>query len=300
MAENKQFSNSKTFLFVLVLCFSCALVLSILAHFLRGPQMDARELYKSKQLLQASRILSYEGTFILPEGTAVYDPEKQVLVPSPGKEIKAKPRDILTLVSKRILARVVDAEGNLYTFKEAGLDEAAYMRENAKYGYSNLPYKLVYLVQPNLSPKDLPSDLLPYGYVIPVNGYGLWDAIYGYLGLEANADTVLGMTWYDQKETPGLGGNIALPSWQEQFYGKLIFQKDPSGQTNFERALLGIKVVKTTVQEVYGKSPLAKSAVDGIAGASITVVGVNEALRMSLAPYRPFLIKAHERFNEVH
>ena len=70
-------------------------------------------------------------------------------------------------------------------------------------------------------------EILPYGYVIPINGYGLWDAIYGYLGLETDANTVLGMTWYDQKETPGLGGNIALPQWQEQFKNKVIFQKVP-------------------------------------------------------------------------
>jgi len=108
---------------------------------------------------------------------------------------------------------------------------------------------------------------------------------------------VLGMTWYDQKETPGLGGEISLPDWQKQFFGKVIFQKALSGQTNFERAPLGIKVVKTTVKETYGNSPLANSAVDGIAGASITVSSVNEALRASLNPYRPFLIKAHQ--NEV-
>ena len=53
--------------------------------------------------------------------------------------------------------------------------------------------------------------------------------------------------------------------------------------------------MKTTVQETYGKTALAGSAVDGIAGASITVIGVNEALRSSLEPYRPFLIQAHER-----
>ena len=74
---------------------------------------------------------------------------------------------------------------------------------------------------------------------------------------------------------------------------KEIFQQGPTGLTNFERATLGIKVVKTTVQETLGDSPKAASAVDGIAGASITVNGVSEALRNSLAPYRQFLIRAH-------
>jgi len=288
--KERQFTSGKTFLFVVVLCFACALILSVLADLLRQPQQDARELYKSKQLLRAAAILSHENVFLLDGVPATYDASAGVLIVSPNRKRKARDRDILDLFERRVLTRVTNDQGEVLTFEEAGLHQETYMQENAKYGYAKLPYKLVYIIQPNLS-----TDEHPYGYVIPINGYGLWDAIYGYLGLKADADTVLGMTWYDQKETPGLGGNIALPNWQEQFQGKVIFQESASGQTNYARAQLGIQVVKTTVQETYGNSYLAKSAVDGIAGASITVVGVNEALRMSLEPYRPFLIRAHAK-----
>lgn len=286
MLEKKSsFTSTKTFLFVIILCFVCALILSILAECLKVPQRNARELYRSKQLLLASRLLSYDGTFLLEGSPAQL--EKGKLIPSSARE-KAPDSAILELVETRILVRLTDAQGNLYTFEEAGLDEEAYLRDNAKLGYAHLPYKLVYIVRTNT-----PSST-PYGYVLPVNGYGLWDAIYGYLGLESNGDTVLGMTWYEQKETPGLGGEIALPEWQEQFRGKKIFQESPKGATNFERASLGIKVVKSTVQETLGDVPQASSAVDGIAGASITIMGVTEALRNSLAPYRQFLIRAHQ------
>ncbi|WP_420421284.1 NADH:ubiquinone reductase (Na(+)-transporting) subunit C [Simkania sp.] len=288
--KERQFTSGKTLLFVVMLCFTCALVLSVLADLLRQPQLDARELYKSKQLLRAAAILSDENVFLLNGSFATYNVSEGILVATPNQKRKARDRDILTLFDKRVLTRVTNAEGELLTFEEAGLDQESYLQENAKYGFAHLPYKLVYIIEPNLS-----TSQLPYGYVIPINGYGLWDAIYGYLGLKADADTVLGMTWYDQKETPGLGGDIALPKWQEQFQGKVIFQESPSGQTNYARAQLGIKVVKTTVKETYGDSYLASSAVDGIAGASITVIGVNEALRSSLEPYRPFLIRAHER-----
>jgi len=293
--KGQQFTSGKTLLFVIVLCFTCALVLSVLADVLRQPQLDARELYKSKQLLRAAAILSDENVFLLNDTFASYDRSKGTLIPTPSQKERARDRDILTLFETRILARVTNDTGQVLTFEQAGLDEEAYLRDHAKYGFANLPYKLVYIVQPNLPPNQLSPDLLPYGYVIPINGYGLWDAIYGYLGLKADADTVLGMTWYDQKETPGLGGNIVLPEWQNQFKNKVIFQKSPSGTTDYARAPLGIKVVKTTVQETYGKTAPAASAVDGIAGASITVVGVNEALRNSLGPYRPFLIQAHQQ-----
>ncbi|MCB1081782.1 MAG: NADH:ubiquinone reductase (Na(+)-transporting) subunit C [Chlamydiia bacterium] len=286
--KERQFTSGKTLLFVVALCFACAFILSVLADVLRQPQLDARELYKSKQLLRAAAILSDENVFLLDGQPALFDASKGILVP--GAEQKARDRDILTLFESRILARLTNETGEIFTFEQAGLEEEEYMRDNAKYGFAKRPYKLVYIVQPNL-----PSENRPYGYVIPINGYGLWDAIYGYLGIDSNGDTVLGMTWYDQKETPGLGGEIALPEWQQQFYNKVIFQKNPDGSTNFSRAPLGIKVVKTTVEETLGKTPMADSAVDGIAGASITITGVNEALRSSLAPYRPFLIRAHNK-----
>ena len=205
---------------------------------------------------------------------ATYDEKTGSLVASPNQKQKARDRDILALFGKRVLTRVTNDQGEVLTFEEAGLSQETYLQEHAKYGYANLPYKLAYIIKPNL-----PTTQQPYGYVLPINGYGLWDAIYGYLGLKADADTVLGMTWYDQKETPGLGGNIALPKWQEQFQGKKIFQESVSGETNYARAQLGIQVVKTTVQETYGNS----------------FIGVNEALRKSLEPYRPFLIRAHGR-----
>lgn len=297
MVENRrQYTNLKTFIFITLLCFSCALILSILAALLKNPQSSARELYKSKQLLRAAAILSDENVFMLDDKWAIYDEKTGVLIPAPNQKRKAKNREITALFKNRVLTRVTDETGKVLTFQEAKLDQALYLKENSKYGFSNLPYKLIYIVQPNLPQNELVQNTLPYGYVIPINGYGLWDAIYGYLGLKADANTVLGMTWYDQKETPGLGGNIALPKWQNQFRGKNIFQKSASGQTDYQRSPLGIKVVKTTVSETYGSGPKAASAVDGIAGASITVVGVNEALRTCLQPYRPFLILANARF----
>lgn len=258
-------SNNKTLAFVISLCFVCALVLSFLATALKKPQEEAKELYMSKQLLIAAHILNFDEEFI-----------------STGK--KASRREILDLFEKRITPMLVNSKGELYTFETAGIDYKTYVRENAKYGYSKLPNKLIYVIHTG-EKRD--------GYVIPINGYGLWDAIYGYLGIAANADTVIGMSWYDQKETPGLGGNISLPDWQEQFYHKEIFRPSPDGETNFERAPLGIQVVKTTVKETYGERPAGRSAVDGIAGSTFTVTGVNEAFRNVLAEYRPFLLKAH-------
>lgn len=173
-------------------------------------------------------------------------------------------------------------------FQEAGINEEEYTANFKKTGYYKQPWKLIYKI---LSP-DSTKEVVE-GYVIPINGFGLWDAIFGYLAIKPDGNQVIGISWYDQKETPGLGANIAEAYWQDLFPGKLIFQESASGQTDFKTAPLGIVVVRGKVAEVLGSSPKSKSAVDGMAGATLTGNGVTDAYRDVLAPYRPFLIKIH-------
>ena len=116
--KGQQYTSGKTLLFVITLCFTCALVLSVLADLLREPQQDARELYKSKQLLRAAAILSDENVFILDGVPAIYSAKKGILCPSPNKKQKAKDRDILILFEKRILARVTNKTGQIFTLKK--------------------------------------------------------------------------------------------------------------------------------------------------------------------------------------
>ncbi|MDX8430284.1 MAG: NADH:ubiquinone reductase (Na(+)-transporting) subunit C [Candidatus Algichlamydia australiensis] len=263
-------SNRYTLLFVTTLCLICAGLLSFLASTLSSKQKEAQELYQSKQMLIAARILNHRG-FFLEDGVPVK---------------KATNSEITTFVKENIQPRLTDTQGNLYTFEEAGIDEEVYRRENTKYGFSKLKYKLLYLVQKK-------EATTPDAYIIPINGYGLWDAIYGYIAIESDADTILGTTWYEQKETPGLGAEISTQAWQAQFYNKVVFQKNADGNTDYKTAPLGINIIKS-VKEL-GDSPLADSSVDGVTGATETMRGVSEAYRNCLAQYRPFLIKANEQ-----
>ncbi len=295
----KSFKNSTTILFVVIICFVCAFILSILASLLKKPQEEAAELYQSKQLLISAKIISSKNTFqLFKQGHATpasYDETSGLLSPSKTEE-KTKRSSVLSLYNNRVVAKLVDSKGAVYSFEELGIDEKSYIEKNQKHGYFNLEYKLIYFVYPNLPKSQITKDTPIYGYVIPINGFGLWDAIYGYLCLEPNANTVIGATWYNQKETPGLGGEIGTPEWQEQFTGKQIFRESSDGQTNFLRAPLGIQVVKSTVKEKFGNSPEGKSAVDGIAGATITITGVTESYRSSLKPYRAFLVNTHNNY----
>lgn len=295
-------SNSRTIIFMVILSFACALILSILASVLAKPKEIAKELDRSKQMMIAAKILNHEGSFILQTNEGKFEPAKYAaggILTKGTNDDKPSKKELLEVFKKRLKPLLVDKEGGIKTFEEANIDEDNYVNAYKKTGYYKEPLMLIYKIVPNGTNDGKEKEAQEKsegqekaeGYVIHVNGFGLWDAIYGYLAIKPDGNTVIGTTWYDQKETPGLGANIAEAPWQNLFPNKLIFQESASGQTDFKTAPLGIIVVKGKVSEVLGEAPKSKSAVDGMAGATLTGNGVTDAYRDVLAPYRPFLIK---------
>lgn len=292
-------SNTRTILFMVTLSFICALILSVLASALAEPKEIAKDLDRSKQMMIAAKILNHEGNFLIRDPSGNFVPAKYlkdgIVVPGTNEDFATRSQ-LLDVYKQRLVPMLVDSKGDLTTFKAQNIDEDRYLASYKKSGYYLQPYKLIYQILPNPSSEEKLTEgkTAPVGYVIPVNGYGLWDAIYGYLAIGLDGNTVIGATWYDQKETPGLGANIAEAYWQNLFPEKLIFQEGTDGKTDFKSAPIGITVVKGKVAEVLGGSPKAKSAVDGMAGATLTGNGVTDAYRQVLNAYRPFLIKLHE------
>ncbi len=47
--------------------------------------------------------------------------------------------------------------------------------------------------------------------VPPIYGNGLWSMMYAFVALDTDGRTVKGITYYDQGETPGLGGEVENP-----------------------------------------------------------------------------------------
>lgn len=301
---NTASDSTRTIIFMVVLSFFCALILSLLASALAKPKEIAKDLDRSKQLMIAAKILDHEGYFLIKDKEGNYLPAKYksngILEPG-SKEDIATQSQLLEVYKTRVRPILVNDKGEISTFEKQGLKEDQYLAEYKKIGYYKAPWKLIYEILPNPTSvqKEENKESKPDTYVIPVNGYGLWDAIYGYLGIEPDGDTIRGISWYDQKETPGLGANIAEPYWQDLFHGKKIFQESPGGKTDFKTAPLGIVVVKGKVAEVLGDSPKAMSAVDGMAGATLTGNGVTDAYRDVLGPYRPFLIKLHDENEKI-
>jgi len=306
-------SNAGISIFVVALCFACAIILAVMATVLRAPIQKAEQLDYAKQLLITAKILDPKGYFLmLPDQKgdattypdvpdfvpAVWDQAKGMLVQS-SDEDKASPDEIYEVYEARLKPYVTDSAGKVQTFKQAGIDDPrGYIESNRVTGYATLPEKLFYEILPNYSTVDNPTgkDLQPAGFIIPVAGFGLWGPIYGYIALEPDADTVIGTTWVAPQETPGLGAEIQFPAWQSDFYGKKIFHESADGKTDFKSAPLGITVVKGKVSEVYGSNAArAASAVDGVSGATLTGDGVTAAYSASLEPYRAFLIEAHDK-----
>lgn len=289
-----QSSNTYTITFIVILSFICAAILASLASALKEPQEIAVDLDRSKQMMIAAHLMDHQEHFLLPDGKGGFIPAKveedNKLVPGTANDFPTS-KQILAIYKKRIIPLLVDEKGKLVTFEEAKIDKTRYLEENKKTGYYKQPYKLIYKILPNEGDQ-------PIGYVIPVNGFGLWDAIYGYLAIGIDGNTIIGTTWYKQAETPGLGANIADEPWQMNFPGKKIFQENANGTTDIATAPLGITVVRGKVSEVLSGSPKAKSAVDGMAGATLTGNGVTSAYKDVLAAYRPFLVHLYEQANK--
>ena len=114
-------------------------------------------------------------------------------------------------------------------------------------------------------------------YVIPMYGKGLWDAIWGFVALD-DTMTVQGVYFDHKGETPGLGANIKMRYFMDDFSGETILKG-----TQYA----GIAVAKGN------NDPLNKTKddneVDALAGATITGNGVAAMIKESVNLYKPYL-----------
>ena len=145
--------------------------------------------------------------------------------------------EILELFDSNIESYVLDKDGNQTDINIKSIDPED--------DYDNMP---IYI---NKTENGI------NGYAIPISGKGLWSTLYGYFAIEPDGMTAKGITFYAHKETPGLGGEVDKPWFQNNFVGKRFI--DDKGN------VVGIKVVK-------GKADVNSDyEVDGISGATITV-----------------------------
>lgn len=235
----------------LLLCIVCSVVVSTAAVMLK-PMQESNRARDFK-----SNILSAAG--LLEDGTSVEE------------------------AFERVETRIVDLETGKFTdaFSPEDYDQRQASRdaelssslnpENdiAKIGRQER-YAEVYLAT-----DDQGKEIL----ILPVRGYGLWGTLYGFLAVESDYNTVLGLTFYEHKETPGLGAEVDNPAWKVLWEGKKLYNEDGE---------VAIAVIKGKVDQ---NTPNAEHKVDGLSGATLTSRGVHNLLQFWLGEdgYKPFL-----------
>ncbi|MDO4190075.1 MAG: NADH:ubiquinone reductase (Na(+)-transporting) subunit C [Bacteroidales bacterium] len=110
-------------------------------------------------------------------------------------------------------------------------------------------------------------------YIIPLNGAGLWGAIWGYIAFNEDKNTVYGVYFSHAGETPGLGAKIADKEFQQQFEGKQVMKAG---------TFASIAVMKE------GQEAEGMDKVDAISGGTITSKGVETMLKDCLGKYSAF------------
>lgn len=132
--------------------------------------------------------------------------------------------------------------------------------------------------------------------ILPVNGYGLWSTMYGYMALEADGQTVIGLNLFDQAETPGLGGEVVNPNWKALWKGKKIYKETSEAGKEFfmkDHTEVGEPVLGLVKGSVDPSKPGSEHQVDGLAGATLTSNGVTNLVRywMGHDGFAPYLAK---------
>lgn len=275
-------------LFICILSAFSGILLSTVYYFLAPIQERAALFDKNQQMLAAAQILNEKNEFQLNnQGVwvpAVYNPKTRMLEKS-QHAAKTSFSAFEQYMQQFVHPLFTDSQGNIVS------DEAVTKNLNNKTAY--FPFYAILKNDPafaSFSASEVaksPSSI--HAIVIPISGFGLWGPLHGFLAIANDGHTVLGASWYQQVETPGLGANITTPQWLKQFYGKQVFSVSPSGSINFDTATLGLKVLKGSVANL-GDSPEALSSIDGISGATLTGNGVTNAYTHSLKPYRHLLM----------
>ena len=237
--------NSYTIIYSIIMVVLAAVLLAVAATSLKPAQQENEKIDKMEQILRS-------------------------IGQTPAKS------EVKNTYSKFIKEEILlDGEGTvLKTFKGDELTNSEAFNNNTELEMKLLKKgeKSAKDVRLNAFVADVNGKLV---YILPLNGAGLWNKIWGYISVDAtDHSTVFGADFGNAGETPGLGAEISTPRFADQFKGKELYK---------EGVFKGIAVVKP------GHTAEGQDAVDGISGGTLTSNGVHDMLKASLAPFSKFL-----------
>ena len=251
MASNND-SIKKTLFVVIALSLVCSIIVSTAAVVLK-PKQQANAV-----LDQQTKILEVAGVDLEGDIPALY-----------AENIEPRLVDFAT-------GDFVDGDAAAYDQRKAAKDPAQSIKLSAEDDIAKIIRRAntgtVYLVKDGAETSKV---------IIPVHGNGLWSMMYAFVAVETDGNTVSGITYYEQGETPGLGGEVENPTWRAQFVGKKLFDENH----------------KPAIQVVKGGAPQgSEHGVDGLSGATLTSVGVQHTFDFWLGDmgFGPFLAKVRD------
>lgn len=248
------FSTRYTYTFSFALCLICSILLATAAVALKERQLANQQLDKQKSVLLAGNLVA------------------------PGEKLNA------ALIQEKfasIRPLVLDLETDAVA---EGVDPLTFKSEDAPLVVP--PENLAQIkemprqVQIFQVMKDGKVDML----VLPIFGKGLWGTLFGFLAVSADTTTVRGITYYDHKETPGLGGEVDNPKWKGLWPDRQLYDKDWN---------VAIKVIKGHA----GDAASDPHSIDGLSGATITSRGVTHMMEFWLGEegFGPYLKTFREK-----
>jgi Na+-transporting NADH:ubiquinone oxidoreductase subunit C len=249
-----------TFIVASVLCLVCSLLVSAAAVGLRPIQKRNQQLKLRRNVLVAAGM--WQDDFTNKDVDRAFESIKTVLVNLPRSERIGEPGTINTEFNPQTYdPRKASNDPELRVDIPEDLDRAGIKHRE--------PVARVFLVMDGDQVDQI---------VLPVYGKGLWSTLYGFLSLDADTRTVHGITFYEQGETPGLGGEVENPVWKAKWPGKVALDDNYQPQ---------IDVVKGAA------SPGSDNQIDGLSGATITSNGVEGLVDYWLGDdgFGPFLAR---------
>ncbi|MBQ4833938.1 Na(+)-translocating NADH-quinone reductase subunit C [Pseudoalteromonas sp. MMG010] len=246
MSSNNE-SIGKTLAVVVALCLVCAIIVSFASVSLRPLQQANKEKDIQSNILVAAGIEGAENV------SDVFN-----------AKIEARVVNMTT-------GEFVDTDPTIFDFEKSKYDTALSVSLKEKGVKDIAGIQRVTKESPVYFSKK--ADGSTDAIILPIQGYGLWGLMYGFISLESDGETVKNIIFYKHNETPGLGGEIQNPQWTATWQGKEL-----------------------PIQIVKGTAGSDEHKIDGLSGATLTSNGVEHAVDFWTGEngFGPFLAKVRK------
>ncbi len=243
MSEFNKDSIGNVFAVAIAVCLVCSIVVSTAAVALKPAQEVNKSLDRKRNILLAAGVLENRKADAATVNHLFEQFEARIVDLETGQFSDAIPEpeqyDQIKAAKDPALSRPLSSSEDIATISRRERFATVYVKPSSNGGI----------------------DIL----VLPVRGYGLWGTLYGYLALSGDLHTIVGLGFYEQKETPGLGGEVDNPAWKAQWRGVEAFD---------EQGNVAVRLVKTRTGSPH--------EVDALSGATLTTRGVEHLVHFWL------------------